>query len=46
MNIVWIAIITVFVLLEKIVPLGDQGGRIMGVIMILFGLGYLLRGLS
>ena len=37
MNIVWIAAITVFVLLEKILPLGDKGGKISGVLMMLAG---------
>lgn len=38
MNLLWIAVITVFVLLEKVLPLGDQGGKISGVLMILTGL--------
>jgi len=38
MNVVWIAIITLFVLLEKILPIGDVGGKGMGIIMIAVGL--------
>lgn len=37
MNILWIAIITIFVLLEKILPLGDQGGKLTGVLMVIIG---------
>ena len=40
MNLLWIAIITVFVLLEKVLPMGDYGGRIMGVIMIAVGIAF------
>lgn len=44
MNLLWIAIITLFVLLEKILPDGQIGGRIMGVVMILSGAGFALFG--
>jgi len=37
MNLLWIAAITLFVLLEKAVPYGAGGGRWAGVAMILFG---------
>lgn len=37
MNLLWIAGITLFVLLEKVLPLGDKGGRVMGVLMIGIG---------
>jgi len=37
MNLLWIAGITLFVLLEKVLPLGDKGGRVMGVLMIATG---------
>lgn len=37
MNLLWIAIITLFVLLEKLLPFGAVGGRIMGLVMIGFG---------
>ncbi len=37
MNLLWIAIITLFVLLEKVLPAGQVGGRAMGVVMILSG---------
>lgn len=37
MNLMWIAAITIFVLLEKVLPLGDTGGRRMGMVMIAGG---------
>ena len=37
MNLLWIAAITLFVMLEKILPLGDVGGRITGLLMIIAG---------
>ena len=37
MNIVWIAAITIFVLLEKVLPLGATGGKCIGVVMIVAG---------
>ena len=44
MNLLWIAIITLFVLLEKILPAGQIGGRMMGVVMIFSGIGFALFG--
>ena len=44
MNLVWIATITVFVLLEKVMPLGDVGGRVLGVTMMAAGVLTLLWG--
>jgi predicted metal-binding membrane protein len=38
MNLLWMAIITTFVLLEKILPNGDLFGRVGGVGMIIWGL--------
>lgn len=38
MNLLWIAGITLFVLLEKVLPLGDRGGRVSGILMIITGL--------
>ena len=38
MNLLWIALITLFVLLEKLLPFGAGGGRVAGIIMILAGL--------
>jgi predicted metal-binding membrane protein len=38
MNLLWIALIALFVLLEKILPLGARGGRVTGALMIAFGL--------
>jgi predicted metal-binding membrane protein len=37
MNLVWIAAITLFVLLEKVLPLGDRGAKISGLVMVLCG---------
>ncbi len=37
MNILWIAAITVFVLLEKVLPLGNQGGKLSGILMVMAG---------
>ena len=34
MNLVWIAGIALFVLLEKILPVGDMGGRCLGLFMV------------
>ncbi len=41
MNLVWVAAITVFILLEKLLPWGDAGGRAVGLVMIAAG-GYAL----
>ena len=38
MNLMWIAAITLFVLLEKVLPFGPQGGRISGIAMIVVGI--------
>jgi predicted metal-binding membrane protein len=38
MNLWWIAVLTIFVLLEKVAPLGAQGGRLSGWLIIAFGL--------
>lgn len=43
-NLLWIAIIAAFVLLEKVLPLGDLGGRISGILMIMAGAVFLLFG--
>ncbi len=37
MNLLWIAAIALFILLEKVLPLGDLGGRVMGLLMITAG---------
>jgi predicted metal-binding membrane protein len=37
MNLVWIGAITLFVLLEKVLPLGDRGGKLTGLVMVLIG---------
>jgi len=44
MNLLWIAIITLFILFEKVLPAGQVGGRMMGVVMILTGVGFALYG--
>ena len=38
MNLVWIAAIALFILLEKILPVGDVGGRCLGLFMVAFGI--------
>jgi predicted metal-binding membrane protein len=38
MNLLWIALITLFVLVEKLLPYGDIGGRLLGLGMIAIGL--------
>ncbi len=37
MNLLWIAAIMLFILLEKVLPLGDVSGRVMGLLMITAG---------
>jgi len=37
MNILWIALISIFVLLEKVLPLGSQGGKLLGILMVATG---------
>jgi len=37
MNLLWIAAIALFVLLEKVIPFGSSGGRLAGIAMILAG---------
>lgn len=41
MNLLWIAILTIFVLLEKILPFGSESGKVIGVLMILAGIIFL-----
>lgn len=38
MNLLWIALITVFVLVEKLLPYGDLGGKLVGLVMVVLGL--------
>jgi predicted metal-binding membrane protein len=38
MNLLWVATITVFVLIEKVAPRGDIVGRIVGVVLVVAGL--------
>ncbi len=46
MNLLWVATITVFVLVEKIVPRGDLVGRMAGGVLVIAGLALLLTGQS
>ncbi|NNE68666.1 MAG: DUF2182 domain-containing protein [Pyrinomonadaceae bacterium] len=43
MNLLWIAIITAFVLLEKVLPMGDRGGKVFGALMIAVGVLFAIR---
>jgi predicted metal-binding membrane protein len=45
MNLIWIAAIALFVLIEKLLPGGDIGGRVAGVAMIAAGVVMLGRAL-
>ena len=42
MNLLWMAIITAFVLIEKVMPRGDLFGRVVGFGMVLWGIGLIL----
>lgn len=44
MNLWWIAALTLFVLLEKVAPLGAQGGRLSGVLIVALGVWTLIKG--
>jgi predicted metal-binding membrane protein len=44
MNLLWIAALSVFVLAEKVIPLGASGGRVAGVLMIGVGAWLLVHG--
>ena len=44
MNIAWIAAISIFVLIEKVLPAGRAIGRLTGAVLVLSGLWFLLRG--
>ena len=46
MNLLWVATITVFVLVEKAVPRGDLVGRMAGGVLVIAGLALLLTGQS
>ena len=46
MNLLWVAAIATFVLIEKIVPGGELIGRIAGIVLILVGVGVLLLPLG
>jgi predicted metal-binding membrane protein len=38
MNLWWIGALTALILIEKLAPLGAQGGRLSGLLMVLLGL--------
>ena len=42
MNLLWIAIITLFVLFEKVLPYGDKASKVSGTLLILAGGGYFM----
>ncbi len=44
MNLIWIAMLAIFVLLEKVLPRGDRVGRVSGGLMIAIGLLLVLAG--
>jgi predicted metal-binding membrane protein len=44
MNLLWVATIAAFVLVEKVVPLGDLVGRVAGGVLVLAGLVFLSQG--
>jgi predicted metal-binding membrane protein len=43
MNLVWVAGIATFVLIEKVVPSGERVGQVAGVVMVLAGVALVLR---
>ncbi len=45
MNLLWVAAIAVFVLIEKVVPRGEQASRVAGAVLIVAGLAVALRRL-
>jgi len=45
MNLLWVAAIAIFVLLEKVVPRGELVGRVAGIVLVAAGLLVLSRGL-
>jgi predicted metal-binding membrane protein len=46
MNLLWVAAIAVFILIEKAIPFGETGGRVAGVAMILVGLSSLVASVA
>ena len=43
MNLVWVAAIATFVLVEKVVPAGERVGQVAGVVLVLVGVALMLR---
>ena len=46
MNILWISAITIFVLLEKVLPFGSAGGKVSGALMVILGIFLFLKSLG
>ena len=44
MNLLWVAAIAIFVLIEKAAPFGLAVGRLAGVCMVLAGLAFVVHG--
>ncbi len=44
MNLLWVAAIAAFVLIEKVVPAGERVGQVAGVILVLAGVAVMVRG--
>ena len=44
MNLLWVAAIAAFVLVEKVVPAGERVGQVAGVILVLAGVAMMVRG--
>ncbi len=42
MNLLWMALITAFVLIEKIAPAGDRFGKVVGIFFVVWGVGMIL----
>jgi predicted metal-binding membrane protein len=44
MNMLWIALLSLFVLAEKLIPFGQIVGRVSGLVLVVLGFGSLLLG--
>jgi predicted metal-binding membrane protein len=44
MNLLWVAAMTAFILIEKVLPHGQLVGRLAGGLLVLAGLGFMVRG--
>ena len=45
MNLLWMALITAFVLIEKVIPRGDLLGRVGGIGMVVWGIGIIVMAM-